>query len=155
MAIKENVCHFPVPPTMPLSWRTILIIEGEDPFFSCRTVNPESIQSILKTIAVSFVIPTLFLLDEAETTEVIAGISKREQSDEKQPVQLQWEKNYLSPTGTRDYVISSISEVGRRCLSNSIIGIFAPIFESAQEQALPSMSRNGSNDAGWSILKRV
>ena len=38
--------------------RPILIIGGEDPFFSGRTVNPESIQCILKTIAVSFRVPS-------------------------------------------------------------------------------------------------
>lgn len=63
-----------------LRWydRTILIIEGEDPFFSGRTVNPESIHGIPKTIAVSFGVPTLFILDEAETAEVKASIARLE-----------------------------------------------------------------------------
>jgi ERCC4-type nuclease len=62
--------------------RPILIIEGEDPFFSGRTINPTSIQSFLKTIAVSFRVPTLYTLNEAETAEVISSIARAEQSDE-------------------------------------------------------------------------
>ncbi len=58
--------------------RPILIIEGEDPFFSGRTVNPESIKGILKTIAISFRVPTLFMFNEAETAEVIPGIARLE-----------------------------------------------------------------------------
>ncbi len=49
--------------------RPVLIIEGEDPFFSGRTINPASIQSFLKTIAVSFRVPAIFTLNEAETPE--------------------------------------------------------------------------------------
>ncbi len=62
--------------------RPVLIIEGEDPFFSGRTINPGSIQGFLKKIAVSFRIPTLYTLNEAETAEVISSIAKAEQSDE-------------------------------------------------------------------------
>ncbi len=62
--------------------RPVLIIEGEDPFFSGRTLNPASIQGFLKTIAVSFRVPTLYTLNEAETAEVISSIARAEQSDE-------------------------------------------------------------------------
>jgi ERCC4-type nuclease len=62
--------------------RPILIIEGDDPFFSDRTINPTSIQSFLKTIAVSFRVPTLYTLNEAETAEIISSIARAEQADE-------------------------------------------------------------------------
>lgn len=62
--------------------RPILIIEGEDPFFSGRTVNAASFQGFLKTIAVSFRVPAIFTLNEAETAEVISSIARAEQSDE-------------------------------------------------------------------------
>ncbi len=62
--------------------RPVLIIEGEDPFFSGRTINPTSIQGFLKTIAVSFRVPSIFTLNEAETAEVISSIARAEQSDE-------------------------------------------------------------------------
>ena len=62
--------------------RPVLIIEGEDPFLSGRTINPGSIQSFLKTIAVSFRVPTIFTLNEAETAEVISSIARAEHSDE-------------------------------------------------------------------------
>jgi ERCC4-type nuclease len=62
--------------------RPLLIIEGEDPFFSGRTINPTSIQGFLKTIAVSFRVPTIYTLNEVETAEVISSIARAEQSDE-------------------------------------------------------------------------
>ena len=62
--------------------RPILIIEGEDPFFSGRTVNPASFQCFLKTVAVSFRVPAIFTLNEVETAEVISSIARAEQSDE-------------------------------------------------------------------------
>jgi Fanconi anemia group M protein len=62
--------------------RPVLIIEGEDPFFSGRTINPGSIQGFLKTIAVSFRVPTLYTLNEAETAVVISSIARAEQSYE-------------------------------------------------------------------------
>ncbi|HYN44520.1 MAG TPA: ERCC4 domain-containing protein [Candidatus Limnocylindrales bacterium] len=58
--------------------RPILIIEGEDPFFPGRTINPSFIQGFLKTIAVSFRVPTLYTLDEADTAEVISSIARAE-----------------------------------------------------------------------------
>ncbi len=63
-----------------LRWygRTIQIIGGEDPFFSGRTVNPESIHGILKTITGSFRVPTLFTLNEVETAKVMASIARLE-----------------------------------------------------------------------------
>lgn len=60
--------------------RTILIIEGEDPFHAGRTINPGSIQSFLKKIAVSFAVPVVFTLDEIETAEVILSTAYAEQS---------------------------------------------------------------------------
>jgi ERCC4-type nuclease len=61
--------------------RPVLIIEGEDPFFSGRTINPASIQSFLNKIVVSFRVPILYTLNETETAEIILSIARRDQSD--------------------------------------------------------------------------
>ncbi|MFZ3167548.1 MAG: ERCC4 domain-containing protein [Candidatus Methanoperedens sp.] len=61
--------------------RPILIIEGEDPFFPGRTIDPSFIQGFLKTIAVSFRVPTLYTLNEAQTADVISSIARAEHSD--------------------------------------------------------------------------
>ncbi|PWB49319.1 MAG: hypothetical protein C3F06_14305 [Candidatus Methanoperedenaceae archaeon] len=61
---------------------TILIIEGEDPFFSGRTVNPGSIQGFLRKLAVSFQVPVVFTLNEAETSEIISSIAGVEQPEQ-------------------------------------------------------------------------
>ncbi len=98
--------------------RPVLIIEGGDPFFSGRKVNPKSIQGILNTIAVSFRVPTLYTLDEAETAELISSIARREQSDEKRPVQLHGKRSHLLPDEIKEYVISSIPEVGPQVARN-------------------------------------
>ena len=45
--------------------RPVLIIEGEDPFFSGLTINPTSFQNFLKTVAVSFRVPAIFLKSNA------------------------------------------------------------------------------------------
>jgi ERCC4-type nuclease len=55
--------------------RPILIIEGEDPFFPGRTINPSFIQGFFNTIAVSFRVPTLYTLNETQTSEVILSIA--------------------------------------------------------------------------------
>lgn len=65
---------------------TILIIEGEDPFSSGRNVNPGSIQGFLRKLAVSFQVPVVFTLNEAETSEVISSIARAERM--KQPEQI-------------------------------------------------------------------
>ena len=62
--------------------RPVLIIEGEDLFFSGRTVNPGSIQGFLVKIAVFFRVPAVFTLNETETAEVIASIARARQSDD-------------------------------------------------------------------------
>jgi ERCC4-type nuclease len=62
--------------------RPILIIEGEDPFFPGRTINPSFIQAFLKTIAVSFRVPTLCTLNETQTAEVLYSIARGEHSDQ-------------------------------------------------------------------------
>lgn len=69
--IDKLAAHFECP---------ILIIEGEDPFHAGRTINPGSIESFLKKIAVSFRGPVVFTLDEIETAEVILRTAYAEQS---------------------------------------------------------------------------
>lgn len=101
--------------------RPVLIIEGGDPFFSGRRVNPRSIQGILNTIAVSFRVPTLYTLNEDETAEVISSIARREQLDERRPVQLHGKRSHLSPAEIKEYVISSIPEVGTQVAKNLLV----------------------------------
>jgi ERCC4-type nuclease len=62
--------------------RPVLIIEGEDPFFSGRTINPASIQGFLDKIVVPFKVPLLYTLNEAETAGVILSMARSEQPDE-------------------------------------------------------------------------
>ncbi len=62
--------------------RPVLIIEGEDPFFSGRTINPASIQGFLDKIVVPFRVPLLYTLNETETAGVISNMIRPEQPDE-------------------------------------------------------------------------
>ncbi len=93
--------------------RPVLIIEGEDPFLSGRTINPGSIQGILNTITVPFRVPIVYTLNEIETADVIANIAKSERNDDKRPF-----KNHLSPAETKECMIASIPEVGSLAARN-------------------------------------
>ncbi len=62
--------------------RPVLIIEGEDPFFSGRTINPASIQGLLDKIVVPLRVPLLYTLNEAETAGVISSMARSEQPNE-------------------------------------------------------------------------
>ena len=69
--------------------RSILIIEGEDPFFPGRPFNLSFIQSFLKTLAVSFGVSTLFTLNDAQTAEVISSIARAERLNKPEPSRIQ------------------------------------------------------------------
>ncbi|MFZ3167681.1 MAG: ERCC4 domain-containing protein [Candidatus Methanoperedens sp.] len=69
--------------------RSILIIEGEDPFFPGRPFNLSFIQSFLKTLAVSFGVSTLFTLNDAQTAEVISSIARAEHLNKPEPSRIQ------------------------------------------------------------------
>jgi DNA excision repair protein ERCC-4 len=61
--------------------RPVLVIEGEDPFFSGRTINPASIQGLLSKIVILLRIPVIYTLNEAETAKVISSMARAEQPD--------------------------------------------------------------------------
>jgi Fanconi anemia group M protein len=67
---------------------------------------------------VSFRVPTLYTLNETDTAEVISSIARREQLDERRPVQLHGKRSHLSPAEIKEYVISSIPEVGPQVAKN-------------------------------------
>lgn len=63
----------------------VLIIEGEDPFFPGRTVNPGYIHGFLKKLAVYFRVPAIFTLNEMQTAELISSITRAEHESLTQP----------------------------------------------------------------------
>jgi Fanconi anemia group M protein len=119
--------------------RPVLIIEGGDPFLSGRNVYPSAIQGILNTIAVSFRCPTLYSLNAADTAKIIYQIAKREQTEERRPVSVHGKRSKMSPKQLKEYVVSSIPELGpvitRRLLNRfgSVRGVFNASFNELQE----------------------
>lgn len=91
--------------------RPILILEGGDPFYSGRQINPKAIQGILNAIAL-LRIPILYSLNPAETAEIMYSIAKKEQDEDKRPVQMHGKRSHLSPKEQLEYTLTSIPDIG-------------------------------------------
>lgn len=101
--------------------RPILIIEGDDPFFSLNhRLHPNAIQGILNTIALMR-IPVLYTLNEAETAQVITMIAEKEQGKRNRPFNLHGKRSRFSPCEAKEYVVSSISGIGPIVTRNLLI----------------------------------
>lgn len=93
--------------------RPVLIIEGGDPFFTGRRINPNAVQGMLNTIAISFRVPTLYSLNPAETAKIIYMIAKREQdTEDKRYFNPHGKRSHLSLQEKREYIISAIPDIG-------------------------------------------
>jgi Fanconi anemia group M protein len=101
--------------------RPILIIEGDDPFFSLNgRMHPNAIQGVLNTIALMR-IPALFTLNEAETAQVITMIAEKEQGNTKRPFSQHGKRSRFSQTEAKEYVVSSILGIGPTVARNLLL----------------------------------
>ncbi len=92
--------------------RPVLIIEGGNPMYAGRNVHPNAIQGMLNTIAVSFRMPILYSDTPSDTANIIMMIAKREQTEEKRPVNLHGKRSHLSTDKQREYIVSSLNDIG-------------------------------------------
>ncbi|MCE8422593.1 MAG: hypothetical protein J5U17_01900 [Candidatus Methanoperedens sp.] len=126
----------------------ILIIEGGDPFFhSSRRVNPMAIQGFLNAIALMR-IPTLYTLNEAETSQVISMIARKEQADKNRPVSFHGKRSRLSQSEVKEYIVSSLPGIGPVAAKNLLthFGSVENIMTAPQEE-LMKVERVGSRIA--------
>ncbi len=92
--------------------RPILLLEGGDPFYSGRQVNPKAIQGILNSIAL-LRIPTLYSLNPAESAQILYSIARKEQDEDKRLVQMHGKRSHMSPKEQKAYIVSAIPGIGR------------------------------------------
>jgi len=91
--------------------RPVLIIEGEN-IYGKRRINPESIRGAIATIAVDFGVPVIFTRNEAETSDFLFSIARREQEIKKRRVAIHSDKTKRSFKEELEYVVSAIPDVG-------------------------------------------
>jgi Fanconi anemia group M protein len=128
--------------------RLILIIEGDDPFFSLNgRMHPNAIQGILNTIALMR-IPALITLNEAETAQVIIMIAEKEQCNRKRPFNQHGKRSRHSQTEAKEYVVSSILGIGPTVARNLLLhfGSVESIMTAPREE-LMKVERVGSGTA--------
>jgi len=129
----------------------ILIIEGGwEQLFTLRNIHPRAVQGMLNTIAVSFRCHTLYSLNAAETAEIICRIAEREQVEEKRPVIMHGKRSQLTPNELKEYVVSSIPDVGPVVSKNLLndLGSVQAVF-TASEDRLMEVKEVGPITAKW------
>jgi len=128
--------------------RPILIIEGDDPFFSLNgRMHPNAIQGILNTIALMR-IPALFTLNEAETAQVITMIAEKEQGNRNRRFNQHGKRSRLSQCEAKEYIVSSILGIGPIVARNLLLhfGSVGSIMTAPREE-LMKVERVGSSTA--------
>lgn len=128
--------------------RPILIIEGDDPFFSQNgRIHPNAIQGILNTIALMRV-PVLYTLNEAETAQVITMIAEKEQGQRNRTFNKHGKRSRLSKEEAKEYIVSSILGIGPTVARNLLLnfGSVKNIMNAPREELL-KVERVGSGTA--------
>ncbi len=91
--------------------RPIVIVEGEG-VYEQRDVHPNAIRGALSSLAVDFGASVLRTESEADTTELLAVIARREQRTSSRTVSVHGEKGTKTLGEQQEYVVSSIAEIG-------------------------------------------
>ena len=91
--------------------RPVVVVEGEG-IYEQRDVHPNAIRGALSSLAVDFGASVLRTLDEDDTTELLATIARREQSDGGREVSVHGEKEAKTVAEQQEYVVSSIADIG-------------------------------------------
>jgi ERCC4-type nuclease len=126
----------------------ILIIEGDDPFFSLNgRMHPNAIQGIINTIALMR-IPAIYTLNEAETAQVITMIAEKEQGNRNKPFNQHGKRSHFSQSEEKEYVVSSILGIGPTVARNLLMhfGSVESIMTAPREE-LMKVDRVGSGTA--------
>lgn len=90
--------------------RPLVIIEGEEDFYSVRKIHPNAIRGMLAAITVSYGIPLIQTKNFKETAALLAIITKREQ-DKDRDFSLHSRKP-LTLKDQQEYFVSSLPSVG-------------------------------------------
>ncbi|MUW14317.1 DEAD/DEAH box helicase [Halorubrum sp. CBA1125] len=91
--------------------RPVLVVEGAN-LYGQRDIDPNAIRGALASLAVDFDVSVLRTEDEADTTELLATIARREQETRDREVSVHGEKTTKTRAEQQEYVVSSIADIG-------------------------------------------
>ncbi|WP_313692644.1 DEAD/DEAH box helicase [Halorarum halobium] len=91
--------------------RPVVIVEGED-LYGERNVHPNAVRGALSSLAIDFDASVLRTEDEADTTELLEVIARREQETNDREVSAHGEKAAKTLAEQQEYVVSSIADIG-------------------------------------------
>ncbi|WP_435073985.1 DEAD/DEAH box helicase [Halorubrum sp. HHNYT27] len=91
--------------------RPVMIVEGTN-LYGQRDIAPNAIRGALASLAIDFDLSVLRTEDEADTTELLATIAKREQETRDREVSVHGEKTTKTRAEQQEYVVSSIADIG-------------------------------------------
>ena len=88
--------------------RPLIIIEGDIYSLKNREININSIKGALLTLAIDYRIPIIFTRDALETAIFLVNIAKKEQLEEKKPIQIKLKKSFSSIEEMQRNIIASL-----------------------------------------------
>jgi Fanconi anemia group M protein len=91
--------------------RPVVVVEG-DGLYEERNIHPGAIRGAIASLAVDFGASVLHTRDEADTTELLATIATREQTERNRAVSVHGEKSAKTLDEQQEYVVSAIADVG-------------------------------------------
>ncbi|GGN05243.1 DEAD/DEAH box helicase [Halarchaeum nitratireducens] len=91
--------------------RPVFILEGGD-LYGARNVHPNAIRGALASLAVDYGLSVLRTEDEDDTADMLDVLAGREQLTRDREVSVHGEKGAKTLTEQREYVVSSITDVG-------------------------------------------
>ncbi|MBI4149384.1 DEAD/DEAH box helicase [Candidatus Woesearchaeota archaeon] len=101
--LKEMKAQYQIP---------VVMIEGEEDWYSLRNVHPNAIRGMIATIAVSYQIPLVYTSNQKESAAFLLAIAKREQEERKETFTPHAEKKVMSLKEQQEYLISALPGIG-------------------------------------------
>ena len=103
LQLKEMKAQYPIP---------LVMIEGEEDWYSLRNVHPNAVRGMIATIAVSYQIPLIYTSNQRESAAFLLAIAKREQEERKETFTPHAEKKAMSLKEQQEYLISALPGIG-------------------------------------------
>jgi Fanconi anemia group M protein len=91
--------------------RPVVLIEG-DGLYEERNIHPGAIRGAIASLAVDFGVSVLHTRDETDTTELLATLASREQTERDRAVSVHGEKAAKTLDEQQEYVVGAIADVG-------------------------------------------
>ena len=103
----------------------LMVVEGEG-LFTARRINEEAIWSALASLSTDFHLGVLMTKDAGETARLLHAIARREQNQEKRPLQMRGEKTSMSDDERLRYLVEGLPNVSA-VLSRRLLDKFGTV----------------------------